>query len=227
MRVSRARTLAIVVGVIAVLASPCPAIAQNVPADPLAVRMPDDATDADVELLVSIAARLGVPLGFEAAGALDERVSMPFKTQSSRDARKIVSVRPRPRDVRGLTLRQALDAAVASDRRYEWRDIDGVVAVRPKAAWRDRDHPLLRPVTAADLDAAGLPADADGRTVFDVLNAAVRARGRSQWSVRSEISTIFLDRGRAVTVTQPVVRLDGPAGSREIPLRQRDWAGSR
>jgi hypothetical protein len=227
MRVSPTRALAIVVGVVAVLASPCPAIAQNVSSAPLAVRMPDDATNADVELIVSIATRLGVPLGFEAVGALSERVSMPYKTQSSRDAPKIVSVRPRPRDVRGLTLRQALDAAVASDRRYEWREMDGVVVVRPRAAWGDRDHPLLRPVTAADLDAAGLPTDVDGRTVFDALNAAVRAHERFQWSLRSEISTILLDRGRAVTVAQPVLRLDGPAGWREIPLRQRDGPGSR
>ena len=219
MRASPARTLAIVVGVVAVLASPCPAGAQNVSADPLSVRLPDDATGADVELIVSIAARLGVPLGFEAAGALDERVSMPFRTPSSRDARRIVSVRPRPLDVRGVPLRHALDAAVLADHRYEWREVDGVVVVRPRAAWRDRDHPLLRPVTAADLEAAGLPADSGGSTVFDALNAAVRAHGRWQWSIRSEVGTVFLDRGRAVTVSRPMLSLDGPAGSRELPLR--------
>lgn len=218
MRVSPARALAIVVGVVAVLASPCPAIAQNVSADPLSVRLPDDAIDADVALIVSIATRLGVPLGFETVGALSERVSMPFNVQA-RLLPKIVSVRPRPVDVRGVPLRQALDAAVSADHRYEWRELDGVVVVRPRAAWRDRDHPLLRAVTATDVDAAGLSTDVDGRTVFDALNAAVRAHERSQWSLRSEISTIFLDRGRAVTVAQPLLRLDGPAGSREIPLR--------
>ena len=226
MRASPTRAVAIVVGVVAVLASPCPALAQNVPADPLSVRLPDDATDADVELIVSIAARLGVPLGFEAVGALSERVSSPFRTQSSRDDRKIVSVRPRPLDVRGVTLRQALDAAVSADHRYEWRNVDGVVVVRPRQAWRQAEHPLLRPVTAAQLNDAGMSMDVEGGTVFDVINMAVRTHGRSQWSLRSEVSTIFLDRGRAVTVAQPVLSLDGPAGSREIPLRQRD-PGSR
>jgi hypothetical protein len=225
MRVSPARALAIVVGVVAVLASPCPAIAQNVSADPMALRMPDDATDANVELIVSIATRLGVPVGFEAVGALSDRVSMPFGTQSARDARKIISVRSLPRPVRGLTLSQALDAAVASDRRYEWRNIDGVVVVRPKAAWRDGDHPLLRRVTASELDDAGV-GDLEG-TLFDLLNAAVRRHGRWQWSLRSEVSTILLDRGLAVTVAQPVLSLGGPDGSHEVALPPADPAGGR
>jgi len=218
MRVNPARALAIVVGVVAVLASPCVTIAQNVSPDPLSVRLPDDATEADVELIVSIAARLGVPLGFEAADALDERVSMPFDPRT-RLSRKIVSVRPRPLDVRGVPLRQALDAAVAADRRYEWREVDGVVVVRPRAAWRDRDHPLLRAVTATQLSDAGISIDFDGAILFDVINTAVRSHERLQWSLRSDVSTIFLDRGRAVTVSRPMLSLGGPAGAREFPLR--------
>jgi hypothetical protein len=132
--------------------------------------------------------------------------------------RPIVSVRPTPLDVRGVTLRQALDAVVTKDRRYAWRMLDGVVVIRPVAAWRDRDHPLLRSATAADLDAAGLSTDFDG-TVFDAVNTAVRAHSGLQWSLRSEVSTVFLDRGRAVTVSRPMLSLSGPAGSREFPLR--------
>jgi len=226
MQASPARALAIVVGVVAVLASPCPAVAQNVSPDPLALRMPDDATDANVERIVSIAIRLGVPVGFEAVGALSERVSMPFNAQS-RNGRRIISLRGLPRPVRGLTLAQALDAAVASDRRYEWRNIDGVVVVRPKAAWRDPDHPLLRRVTAPQVDDAGLPKDLDGGPLFDLLNATVRTHGRWQWSLRSGISTILLDRGLSVTVAQPVLRLDGPDGSHQVPLPPADPAGGR
>jgi hypothetical protein len=227
MHASPTRALAIVVGVVAVLASPGPAIAQHVPVDPLTVRMPDDATDANVELIVSIATRLGVPLGFEAVGALSERVSMPFKVQSSRDARKIVSVRPLPRDVRGLTLRQALDVAVASDRRYEWRDIGGVVVIRPTSAWRDPGHPLLRRATATQFDDAGLSTDLEAAPLFDLLNTAVRRHGGWQWSLRSEIGTIFLDRGQAVTVAQPVLTLGGPEGSHTVPFPPADPAGGR
>ena len=217
MRVSPARALAILVGAIAVLASPCPVMAQNV-VDPLSVPLPDDATAADVELIVSMAARLGAPIGFETAGALDERVSMPFNPRT-RPSHKIVGVRPRPLDVRGVPLRQALDAAVAADHRYEWHEMDGVVVVRPRAAWRDRDHPLLRRVTATQLKDAGLPLEFDGATLFDVVNMAVRSHQRSQWSLTSEVSTILLDRGRGVTVRRPMLSLGGPAGLREFPLR--------
>jgi hypothetical protein len=230
-------SMAIVVGAVAVFGSPCLAAAQHAPADPLAVRLPDDATGTDVELIVSMAARLGVPLGFEAADALQERVSMPFSPhpgnpgpsrakplisvrQRPRDGgpRPFSRVRPRPLDVRGVTLRQALDAAVAADGRYEWRDVDGVVVVRPRAAWRDPEHPLLRRVTATQRDDAGVPMDFDG-SLLDLLNTAVRAPGRLQWSLRSEVSTVFLDGGRAVTVSQPVLSFGGPAGSSAIPLR--------
>jgi hypothetical protein len=199
------RTLAIVVAVVSVLASTRPAAAQNVPPDPLSVRMPDDAVGADVELIVSIAARLGLPFGFEAAGALSEGVSMPFSTRGgSSRPRPLVSVRPTPLDVRGVTLRQALDAVVAKDRRYSWREVDGVVVVRPVAAWRDPEHPLLRRELA-------------GTSLFDQLNEMARAEG-AQWSLRSEVHTILLDRGRAVTVTEPVLRLDAAGASRTFPL---------
>jgi hypothetical protein len=206
MRVSRTPALAIVVGVIAVLGSPCPAGAQNVSADPLSVRMPDDATGAEVELIVSIATRLGVPLGFEAVGALSERISMPFDTRTRPSpSGRIVSVRPRPLDLRGRPLREALDAVVAADRRYEWRDVDGVAVVR-------------QPVTAAQLEDAGVPMEVEGGTLFDLLNAIVRTQGQWQWSLRSEVSTIFLDHGRAVTVATPALRLGSSAGAHTVHL---------
>jgi hypothetical protein len=204
MRPNTTRSLAIVVGALSVLGSVRPAATQNFPPDPLAVRMPDDATEADVELIVSIAARLGIPFGFEQAGALSERVSMPYSTRGGASRpRPLVSVRPTPLDVRGVPLRQALDAVVAKDRRYSWREVDGVVVVRPVAAWRDREHPLLRTVSP-------------GTSLFDHLNSLARTEG-AQWSLRSEVSTIFLDRGRAVTVAQPVLSLGG-AAPRTFPL---------
>jgi hypothetical protein len=229
MRPNTTRSLAIVVGALSILGSVRPAATQNFPPDPLAVRMPDDATEADVELIVSIAARLGIPFGFEQAGALSERVSMPYSTRGGASRpRPLVSVRPTPLDVRGVPLRQALDAVVAKDRRYEWRDVAGVAVVRPRAAWRAPEHPLLRRVPAASLqeNAEGeellavlthLSLDFPGGTLFELLNSAVRANGHVQWSLRSDVYTIFLDRGRAVTVSQPVLSLGGPA-PRTLPL---------
>lgn len=204
------RTLAIVVGAVAVLGSVCQAAAQNFAGDdPLSIRMPDDAADADVELIVEIAARLGVPFGFEAAGALSDRVSMPFRTllptprPASRPGR-LVSRRPQRLDIRGVTLREALDAVVVKDPRYEWRFIDGVAVVRPASSWRDPEHPLLRTLS-------------EGTSLFDHVNAIARTAG-AHWSLRSKTSTILLDGGRAVTVAEPMLTIDSPAGSRGIPV---------
>jgi len=201
MRASPTRALSIVVGVVAVLASPCAAIAQNVSPDPLSVRMPDDATGVDVTEVVAIAIRLGVPLGFEEAGALAERVRGPIRPSVVRE-RPIVSVRPTPLDVRGVPLRQALDAVVTKDRRYAWRMLDGVVVIRPVAAWRDATHPL-------------------DETLLERLNVTVRTRARSHWSLTSERSLVLLDRGRAVEASEPVLRLYDDAGEELIPLPKR------
>ena len=221
------RSLAIVVGVVAVFGSVRPAAAQNFPADPLSVRMPEEVTKADIELIVATATRLGVPSGFEAVGALSDRVSTPSRhspketrlgretaigreTRLGRKSRLtgLSRVRSRTLDIRGATLRQALDAAVAVDRRYEWRSIDGVVVVRPVSAWSDAEHPLLRTVSP-------------GTSLLDEINAIVRAE-RAQWSLRSENSTILLDGGRAVTVAQPILSVSGPV-QRTFPL----WPGGR
>lgn len=214
------RAVAIVVGAVAVFGSVCPAAAQNFAADPLSVRMPDGAAKADVELIVAEAARLGVPFGFEAVDALRDDVSMPFKhspterrlgrqpaqgreTAIGRASRLggksrltgLSRKRSPTLDVQGLTLRQALDTVVANDRRYEWHYVDGVVVVRPARAWRDPEHPLSRM----------LP---EGISLFDHVNALARTE-HVQWSLRSEIRTIFLDGGRAVTVAQPILSVGG------------------
>jgi hypothetical protein len=196
------RSLAVVVGVVAVFGSVRLPAAQNFPADPLAVRMPDDATAADVQLVVTMAVRLGVPLGFEAVGALAERVSMPFRPgPDGAKPKPLVSVRPRPLDVRGVPLRHALDAVVAKDRRYAWQLIDGVVVVRPVAAWGDPSHPWV--------------------PLMEKLNAMVRARGRSHWILEPASSLVLLDRGRAVEVTEPRLRVVDEAGEQTLPLRGR------
>lgn len=216
------RTLAIVVGAVAVLGSVCQAAAQNFAPDPLSIRMPDDATAANVERVAAIASRLGVPFGFEAVDALAEQVSSPLR-QSPKETRLgretaigretrlgkksrltgLSRARSRPLDIRGVTLRHALDAAVTADRRYEWHYIDGVVVVRPASSWRDPAHPLSRMVS-------------EGVSLFDQVNALARTE-RLQWSLTSHASTILLDGGRAVTVAQPVLSVSG-AVPRTFPV---------
>lgn len=210
------RSLAVMVGVVAVLGSVCPAAAQNFPLDPLALRMPDDATALDVKAVVAIAIRMGVPMGFEEVGALAEEVNAAPRSVArndtqvftrkdrrvfSRRERRVYGVRRSPPDVRALTLGDALDTAVAKDRRYAWQVLDGVVVVRPLAAWRDPSHPLaLR---------------------MDQLNATVRARPRSHWILERSPYLVLLDRGRAVEVVEPVLKIVDEAGEETLPLRGR------
>jgi hypothetical protein len=209
-------SLAVLVGVVAVFGSVCPAAAQNFPPNPLAVRMPDNATALDVKAVVAIAIRMGVPLGFEEVGALAEEVneaSRGFARNDkqvftrkdrrvfSRRDRRVYGARRTPPDVRALTLGDALEAAVAKDGRYAWQVVDGVVVVRPVAAWTDPSHPLV--------------------PLIDQLNATVRARGRSHWILERSSSKVLLDRGRAVEVVEPVLRVVDEAGEETIPLRSR------
>ncbi|MBI2222187.1 MAG: hypothetical protein HYU53_13390 [Acidobacteria bacterium] len=49
-------------------------------------------------------------------------------------------------DLRGMTVRQALDTLIALDPRYEWREVFGVVTMRSRAAWDDCNHFLNRQV---------------------------------------------------------------------------------
>lgn len=49
-------------------------------------------------------------------------------------------------DVTGLSLREALTALMALDPRYEWRELEGVIVVRPVFAWTLPEHPLTRQV---------------------------------------------------------------------------------
>ena len=193
--------LAVFVSAVAILGSVCPLGAQDFPpASPLAIRMPDDATGVDVKAVVAIAVRLGVPLGFEEAGALADRVKGPFRTLGPAREKPVVSVRPTPLDVRGVTLRDALDAVIAKDRRYAWRMFDGVLVIRPVASWRDATHPL------------------DDR-LLERLNGMVRTRARSHWVLASERSLVLLDRERAVEVSEPVLRLCDDTGEETIALR--------
>ena len=142
-----------------------------------------------------LAAAAGVPMGLETAPREQGRSAAP--------AHETVRLT-------GQTLYAGLDALMALDPRYEWRDLDGVIVIRPIAAWYDIQNPLNAPVSGVKLEdvrcgraALELAAKSLGRTdsrnylsdskrctiempqgtVFDVLNAAVRAHGELTWAV--------------------------------------------
>jgi hypothetical protein len=134
----------------------------------------------------------GVPMGFEAA-VLGE--PPPLHVEAS-----------------GKPLRAVLDAIVAADGRYEWREDGGVAVLRPAAAWTDRNNPLHRSVGAIRFDDAGasdalqiivalfgqelhptqrnnlretkrFTLDVPAGTVLDALDAIVRSHGTLSWGV--------------------------------------------
>ena len=101
----------------------------------------------------------------------------------------------------------------AADRRYEWREMNGVTVLRSSAAWERGDHPLNGSVPAIQLpgirarNALGLIAAlldgpqykevqlgdtkrfalrVDTGTVLDVLNATVSAHGELAWAFEAK-----------------------------------------
>lgn len=141
--------------------------------------------------LAKLAVAAGVPMGFEAAGQ-PTRLSHPVTAT-------------------GRKLSEVLDDLIRADDRYEWREVDGVIVVRPQAAWRDPlsvFNTAVGPIRRREMqasDAASLmaqlfgvrsdlssgPGDTirftvdlpDGGTLLGVLNAIVRAHGTMTWSL--------------------------------------------
>ena len=88
-------------------------------------------TTIDGQNVGMLAKAAGVPLGFEGLQPRPTRLSIP------------ATKRP---------LRDVLDAMVAADPRYEWRELDGVVVVRPVEAWTDPASALNNSVARVKLD---------------------------------------------------------------------------
>ena len=142
------------------------------------------------QVAVNLANAAGVPVGFESLPAVE-----PVRWLSE----GVVLSRQ--------TLRQALDVLVALDPRYEWRDMDGMIAIRPAEAWLSSDNPLFRlvrnlhlhdvpastviaafgvAVTGASLpntlpDSRTFSVDVAQGTVFELLNAISRSHGEISW----------------------------------------------
>lgn len=140
----------------------------------------------------ALAAATHVPMGFESAGSGEPAV---LKVPAS-----------------GRPLRVVLDAIVAADPRYEWRDEGGVAVLRPAAAWTDRDDFLYRGAAAIRFENVGVsdalqlvvglfggdlhPSQRNGLgdvtrfnldvpagSVLEALNAIVRAHGALAWGI--------------------------------------------
>ena len=71
-------------------------------------------------------------------------------------------------DLTGMTARQALDQLVALNSTYRWQESDGVVVIRPIAAWDDPTNMLNRPIASFNVTNAHV------HEVLHVLLQAVR-----------------------------------------------------
>ena len=82
-------------------------------------------------VVTRIARAMRVPLGLE---------PVPELCVAAKPAREQVEELA----LTGLSVRAALDRLVELDPRYQWLEADGVLVMRPLAAWNDRDHFLHR-----------------------------------------------------------------------------------
>jgi hypothetical protein len=143
--------------------------------------------------VAGLARATGVPMGFEFLGPGNPPITG-----------EIVAT--------GRTLRDVLDAIVRIDSRYAWREMDGVIVIRPVTAWGDADSMLFRlvgPVQMQDVSLqeaierlarelgyasplGSIPAgsrlslDLPQGTVLEFANAILRAHGELTWTLVPE-----------------------------------------
>jgi hypothetical protein len=109
----------------------------------------------------------------------------------------------------GRSLGDVLEAITRLDPRYQWREMNGVIVVRPVTAWSDGESPLFALAPPVRLDGARsaeavaaaavamgrqptelvafpdgrrVSVDLQGGTMLDLLNAIVRSHGELCWT---------------------------------------------
>lgn len=93
-------------------------------------------TQSHFRFLVAMIARSArLPIGFEEVAAEPQAYDGNLARVSEENRTRLI----------GLTVRRALDLLVTADRRYMWEERDGVILIRPIAAWNDPTHYLTRP----------------------------------------------------------------------------------
>jgi hypothetical protein len=197
----RTRALGIIVGLLFAAESfaqekPLPGLERAVASSMFTLKLPVmDCTVPD--LVFFLAKHLEVPAGIEyLPGDCPSRQGLP------QDEIALVA----------KTFHDVLDLLVKADPRFYWTETDGVVVIRPLAAWGNKDHFLHRSIARLELKAANVGAamDAIFRGAFgngsgaeimssdpsritvssgplsmvEALDAVVRAHGRARWHVK-------------------------------------------
>jgi hypothetical protein len=122
----------------------------------------------------------------------------------------------------GLTLRAALDMLTTIDSRYSWRDVGGVIVIRPHHSWGDSSHPLFR---------LAPPLEASEASLSQVVAAILRALGRGDGFVSLSDSRRFpvnMPEGSVLDQLVAIARAHGQIGwifSAADPVEaRRGWA---
>jgi hypothetical protein len=151
---------------------------------------------SELGLLSRIARVAGVPFGFEADDV---------------DPRPATGAAVEPHEVRGDTLRAALDAFVTLDPRYEWRDMDGVLVMRTRGAWTSRRDVLNQPVR--DVDWPDLDVIAAFNRIARLLYpASPHDAFEGMTGTHNRPFSVHVREGTLLDVLDAAVRADGELG---------------
>jgi hypothetical protein len=150
----------------------------------------------ELGLLSRIARVAGVPFGFEADDA---------------DPRPATGVAVEPHEVPGGTLRAALDAFVALDPRYEWRDMNGVLVMRTRGAWTNRRDVLNQPVRDVDWRDVDVIA-AFNRVARLLYPASPHDAFEGMTRAHDRPFSVHVSEGTLLDVLDAAVRADGELG---------------
>jgi hypothetical protein len=91
----------------------------------------------------------------------------------------------------GLNAREALDRLMQVDSRYEWREMDGVIVVRPRIAWTDPNHFLHRTVSSFTVR---------NRHLGSTLEAVIDALGPFPWPAGERFVSTTRQADRVISV---------------------------
>jgi hypothetical protein len=115
-------------------------------------------------VVAMIARSARVPIGFEEVAQEPQKDDGNLAKFSNEDKTRLI----------GLTVGMALNALVAVDPRYAWREQDGVLIIRPVEAWRDATNFLNESVG---------PIDERRRRAIDIVKGLYDQKGlRVIWS---------------------------------------------
>lgn len=134
---------------------------------------------------------------------LAEATQVPFGMQVAPGTARGPGVTP-DFTATGRTLREVLELAGAADPRYTWRVVDGMVLIRPAAAWGDSADPLFALVPAVHLEDVAM-AEAV-RKVLTQLGAADQAFSSFP---DTKIVSLTVGQGTALDLMTALVKAHG------------------